>query len=92
MALSGEEANHAKDAHEGQAPPSKAPHESLGKKVSEDGISKGSSQDGTAPVKGSPVGRCTPSSLLCAARRQQGSIMGALIDTKTGRCVKYPQE
>ena len=70
MALSGEEANHAEHVHEGPAPPSKVPHEPMGKKFSEDGISKGSSQDGTAPVKGSPVGRCIPSSLLCEAKRQ----------------------
>ena len=76
MALSGEEANHAEHAHEGPVPPSKVPHEPMGKKVSEDGISKGSSQDGTAPVKGSPVGRCTPSSLLCEARRQARQYKG----------------
>ena len=70
MALSGEEANHAEHEHEGPAPPSEVPHEPMGKKFSEDGISKGSSQDGTAPVKGSPVGRCTPSPWLYVAKRQ----------------------
>ena len=58
MSLDAKGAEHTGDAAHGapaQAPEAhEKPH---GKKVSEDSISRGSAQDGIAPVKGSPVGR-----------------------------------
>jgi len=45
-------------AHEGLAPPSEIPAKPVEKRSSSNAPSRGSAQEGLAPVKGSPVGRC----------------------------------
>ena len=67
MALSGEEANHAEHEHEGPAPPSEVPHEPMGKKFSEDGISKGSSPGWNSTCQRQPCGQVHSVSLaICS--------------------------
>ena len=58
MALDGKGAQHTgEDAHEGLAPPSEIPNRPIEKDSIDSTISKGSAQNGIAPVKGSPLGR-----------------------------------
>lgn len=58
MALDGKGAERTdKYAHEGLVPPSEILRKPIEKDSSDSTISKGSSQNGIAPVKGSPLGR-----------------------------------
>ena len=58
MALDGKGAEPTDNyAHEGLTPPSEIPKKPIEKDSSHSTISKGSSQNGIAPVKGSPLGR-----------------------------------
>ena len=60
MALDGKGAEHTGEyAHEGLTPPSEIPRKPIEKDSSDSTISKGSAQNGIAPVKGSPLGRYT---------------------------------
>ena len=60
MALDEKGAEHTGEyAHEGLTPPSEIPRKPIEKGSSDSTISKGSAQNGIAPVKGSPLGRYT---------------------------------
>ena len=60
MALDEKGAEHTGQyAHEGLTPPSEIPRKPIEKDSSDSTISKGSAQNGIAPVKGSPLGRYT---------------------------------